>query len=171
MKQQEFTEKRWQMQEKKKAAENKIGAVLKLFIDAKIEDWMVTGSQALIVQGFMFHRNGGDVDVRVRIPNDEKKKTELLYKFSTWSMLYPVENRNTYKGSTVQQFTFYKGNVKINVLAMTAEEYDAIPYNWVHNEYSVETVGSVLLDKLNLNRDKDYEDFVKCVNNLSNVCL
>lgn len=171
MNKEEFIAKRGQMREKMCEAMRKISVVLKLFIDAKIEDWMVTGSQALIVQGFMFHRNGGDVDVRVRIPNDEVKKTELLYKFSNWAMLYPVENKNTYKGSTVQQFTFYKGNVKINVLAMTAEDYDAIPYNWVHNAYSVETVGSVLLDKLNLKRDKDYEDFVKCVNNLSSVCL
>ena len=150
--------------------------MLNLFVEAKIEDWLITGSQALIVQGFMFHRNGGDVDVRVRIPNDETKKTELLYKFSTWAMLYPTENKDTYKGSTVQQFTFYKSNVKINVLAMTAGEYDAIPHNFAYNTwgnagYRVEVVGSVLLDKLNLKRDKDYEDFVKSVNNLSSVCL
>lgn len=171
MKQVEINAKRELMRERKDEAERKIGHVLKLFIDAKIADWMVTGSQSLIVQGFMFHRDGDDVDVRVRIPNNEEKKEEILRKFRYWAMLYPVENRKKYQDSTVQQFTFYKNNVKINVLAMSAEEYDLIPYNWVHNEYSVEMVGSVLLDKLNLKRDKDFVDFTKCMTIFGNVCL
>lgn len=173
MNKEEFTAKREQMREKKHDAIHKVCKVVGLFADAEIEDFIITGSQALIIQGFMFHRNGDDVDVRVRVPKDEERRKVLIQKLQAWAMLYPEQDASEkYKESTAKQmFTFYVKNTKVNVFAMSEEDFEAIPYNFLHSAYNVEEVGSILLDKLNLKRGKDYEDFVKCVNNLSGVCL
>ena len=65
MKKEEFTAKRKQMREVKANAMCKVSKVAQLFASADIKDYIITGSQALIIQGFMFHRTGDDVDVRV----------------------------------------------------------------------------------------------------------
>lgn len=173
MKQEEINAKRELMREKKKDAIRKVSKVVGLFADAKIEDFIITGSQALIIQGFMFHRNGDDVDVRVRIPKDEERRKLLMQKLQAWAMLYPEEDASEkYNESTAKQmFTFYVKNTKVNVFAMSEEDFEAVPYNFLHNEYNVEEVGSILLDKLNLKRGKDYEDFMKCIANFGKVCL
>ena len=173
MKKEEFTAKRKQMREVKKDAIRKVSKVVGLFADAKIKDFMITGSQALIIQGFMFHRTGDDADVRICIPKDEEKKRLMMQKLQSWGMLYPEEdNSEKYKESTTKRmFTFYVKNTKVNAFAMSEEDFETIPYNFLHNSYNVEEVGSVLLDKMNLKRGKDYEDFMKCMTNFGNVCL
>ena len=174
MKKEEFTAKREQMREVKKDAIRKVSKVVGLFADAKIEDFIITGSQALIIQGFMFHRTGDDVDVRICIPKDEEKKRLMMQKLQSWAMLYPEEdNSEKYKESTTKRmFTFYVKNTKINVFAMKEEDYENIPFNCLNNGWNVEEVGSVLLDKMVLKRGKDYEDFVNCVSNFNSaVCL
>ena len=94
MKKEEFTAKREQMREVKKDAIRKVSKVVGLFADANIEDFIITGSQALIIQGFMFHRTGDDVDVRICIPKDEEKKRLMMQKLQSWAMLYPEEDNS-----------------------------------------------------------------------------
>lgn len=108
MKKEEFTAKRKQMREVKSDAWRKVQKVTQLFANADIEDYIITGSQALIIQGFMFHRTGDDVDVRVCIPNDEKERRLIIQKLH-WAMLYSEENNNEkYKESSATQlFTFF----------------------------------------------------------------
>lgn len=174
MKKEEFTEKRKQMQEVKSNALYKVSNVTKLFNSADIKDYIITGSQALIIQGFMFHRTGDDVDVRVCIPKEEEEKRLMMQKLRSWAMLYPEEdNSEKYKElNAMQLFTFFVKNTKINVFAMTKEDYENIPFNCLNNGLNVEEVGSVLLDKMILKRGKDYEDFVTCVSNFNSaVCL
>lgn len=80
MNKEEFTSKREQMLSVKRNAIIAVSKVVRLFTDADIKDFIVTGSQALIIQGFMFHRNGDDVDVRVLVPMDEDKRRILMQK-------------------------------------------------------------------------------------------
>lgn len=174
MKKEEFTAKRKQMREVKSDALRKVSKVAQLFASADIEDYIITGSQALIIQGFMFHRIGDDVDVRVCIPKDEERKRLMMQKLQSWAMLYPEDDSiEKYKESNATRlFTFFVKNTKINVFATKEEDYGNIPFNCLNNGWNVEEVGSVLLDKMVLKRGKDYEDFVNCISNLnSTVCL
>lgn len=174
MKKEEFTAKRKQMQEVKFNAIIKVSKVAQLFNSADIKDYIITGSQALIIQGFMFHRTGDDVDVRVCIPNDEERRQLIMQKLQSWAMLYPEEDSSAqYKESnSTLLFTFFVKNTKINVFAMKEEDYENIPFNYLDNGWNIEEVGSVLLDKMVLKRSKDYEDFVTCISNFnSDVCL
>lgn len=174
MKKEEFTAKRKQMREVKSDALRKVQKVTQLFANADIEDYIITGSQALIIQGFMFHRTGDDVDVRVCIPNDEKERLLIIQKLRSWAMLYSEEDNNEkYKESNATRlFTFFVKDTKINVFAMKEEDYENIPFNRLNNGWNVEEVGSVLLDKMVLKRGKDYEDFVNCISKFNSaVCL
>lgn len=55
---------------------------------------------------------------------------------------------------------------------MKEEDYKDIPFNRLDNGCSVEEVGSVILDKMALERSKDYEDFMNCISNFNSaVCL
>lgn len=173
MKKEEFSEKRKQMQKVKTNAICKVSNVVQLFNSVGIKDYIITGSQALIIQGFMFHRTGDDVDVRVCIPKDEERKRLMMQKLQTWAMLYPEENDSEkYKESnSTQLFTFFVTNTKINVFVMTEKDYENIPFNCMINGWNVEEVGSVLLDKMILKRGKDYEDFATCISNFNTaVC-
>ena len=131
MKKEEFTAKRKQMQEVKSNALYKVSNVTQLFNSADIKDYIITGSQALIIQGFMFHRTGDDVDVRVCIPKEEEERRLIMQKLRSWAMLYPKEdNSEKYKElNAMQLFTFFVKNTKINVFAMTKEGYENIPFN------------------------------------------
>lgn len=184
MNKEEFTSKREQMLSVKRNAIIAVSKVVRLFTDADIKDFIVTGSQALIIQGFMFHRNGDDVDVRVLVPMDEDKRRILMQKLQAWALLYREKDiSEKYTESMAKQmFTFYVRNTKVNVFALSEEDYKKIPYNIIQNEYSAEEVstvleykaeevGSVLLDKLNLKRGKDYGDFIKCITNFGEICL
>lgn len=174
MKKEEFTAKRKQMEEVKSNALYKVSKVAQLFASADIKDYIITGSQALIIQGFMFHRAGDDVDVRVCIPKDEERRQLMMQKLQSWAMLYPKEDSSEkYKESNATWlFTFFVANTKINVFAMKAEDYGNIPFNCLNNGWNVEEVGSILLDKMILKRSKDYEDFVNCISNFNSaVCL
>lgn len=174
MKKEEFAAIRKQMREVKSDAVSKVLKVAKLFANADIKDYIITGSQALIIQGFMYHRTGDDVDVRVCIPKDEERRHLLLHALQSWAMLYTKENiREKYEESNATQlFTFFAENAKINVFAMKEEDYENIPFNRLNNGWNVEEVGSVLLDKMVLKRVKDYEDLVACIYNFNSaVCL
>ncbi len=175
MKKEEFTAKRKQMREVKSDAFRKVSKVAQLFARADIKDYIITGSLALIIQGFMFHRTGDDVDVRVCIPKDEERKRLMMQKLQSWAMLYPEEDSSEkYKESnSTWLFTFFVRNTKINVFGMKEEDYENIPFNCLNNNgWNVEEVGSVLLDKMVLKRSKDYEDFVNCISNFNSaVCL
>lgn len=173
MKKEEFTAKRNQMQKVKENAVSKLCRVEQLFTSSNIEDYIITGSQALIIQGFMYHRIGDDVDIRVCIPSDAEKRMLMMQRLQNWAMLYPKEN-NSEKYEELSSnflFTFFIQNIKINVFAMKEEDYINIPYNRLSNGWCVEEIGSILLDKMNLKRVKDYEDFVKCIANFNSVCL
>lgn len=174
MEKKEFAAKRKKMLEVRLNADHKVSKVSKLFASADIKDYIITGSQALIIQGFMFHRTGDDVDVRVCIPKDEEKKQLMMQKLQSWAMLYPEEDSGEKyeKSNATQMFTFFVKNTKINVFAMKEEDYSNIPFNCLDNGWNVELVGSVLLDKMILKRGKDYEDFVTSISNFNSaVCL
>lgn len=174
MEKEEFTKKRNQMREVKSNAIRKVSKVAQLFNSANIKDYIITGSQALIIQGFMFHRTGDDVDVRVCIPRDEEKRKLIMLQLQSWAMLYSDSDvSEKYKESENNQlYTFFIKDTKINVFVMDEEEYIDIPFNRLHNIWCVEEVGSVLLDKMVLKRSKDYEDFVNCISNFNSaVCL
>lgn len=66
MNKEEFTSKREQMMSVKRNAIIAVSKVVRLFTNADIKDFIITGSQELIIQGFMFHRNG-DKDSRTSI--------------------------------------------------------------------------------------------------------
>lgn len=167
----EFTAKRKQMREVKSNALRKVSKVAQLFASADIKDYIITGSQALIIQGFMFHRTGGDVDVRVCIPKDEERRQLMMQKLQSWAMLYPEEDSSEKyeEPNATWLFTFFVKNTKINVFAMKEEDYENIPFNCLNNGWNVEEVGSVILDKMALKRGKDYEDFVNCISNFNGV--
>ena len=174
MNKEEFTAKRKQMREVKSDALRKVSKVAQLFASADIKDYIITGSQALIIQGFMFHRTGDDVDVRVCIPKDEERKRLMMQKLQSWAMLYSEEDSGEkYKESNeTRLFIFFVKNTKINVFAIKEEDYENIPFNCLNNGWNVEEVGSVLLDKMVLKRVKDYEDFVNCISKFNSaVCL
>ena len=169
MKKEEFATKRKQMQEVKQNALRSVSKVAQLFDKADIEDYIITGSQALIIQGFMFHRTADDVDVRVCIPKDEERGQLIIQKLQSWAMLYSEEYGNEkYEGlDEIRLFTFFVKNTKINVFAMKEEDYRNIPFNCLNADWNIEEVGSVILDKMALERGKDYKDFVNCISNLT----
>lgn len=140
----------------------KTSTINELFTKEQIENYIFTGSQALIVGGLMTHRDGDDVDVRICIPTNENEKTRIFGKFQAWEALYEKEsNKEKYKETLAHRmFTFRYEGIKVNVFAVPIEKYSEIPKMFYMGHF-YEKPASVLYDKMLLKRGKDYEDLHK----------
>jgi hypothetical protein len=166
MNQEEKSAKRALMRQRKLTALTKIYDVAKMLSDANIEDYIVTGSAALIIHGFMFHRDAADVDIRICIPRDDSDYSKrVLDTLKNWEILFPEEKTRTkdaYGNATSDKyFTIVYHGTKVNFFAMSEEDYEEIPFNNVHG-IMMEDVASVVFDKMSLDRGKDYKDLQDC---------
>lgn len=165
----EITAKRDLMRQRKVNAFRKISKLANLFNSANIVDWMVTGSQALIIHGFMFHRDGDDLDVRISLsdpqtPRGKDERERILNILKSWEMLYPKEmkNKKNYgKGENENMYTIILDGLKVNIFTVEENEYIQIPCGVAYG-HSIEDVASVLFDKLQMERSKDYKDLSDC---------
>lgn len=161
MEKEQIREVRRNMAERTLTALHTVSVVGELFKKEGINDFIITGSQALIIGGFMTHRDGDDVDVRLRIPDNADEKERVWQKLQAWEALYEKEgDAEKYKETlTNQMFTFYCRGIKVNVFTVPTEEYREIPF--FCEGYFYEMPASVLFDKMRLKRAKDYEDLQK----------
>lgn len=162
MEKEQIREARRNMSQRIVTAIDKTSTIGGLFTKEQIGGYMFTGSQALIVGGLMTHRDGDDVDIRICIPTDENEKARVWRKLQAWEALYEKESdREKYKETVANQmFTFRYEGIKVNVFAVSIEEYSKIPIMFCAG-YFYEKPASVLYDKMRLKRGKDYEDLHK----------
>jgi hypothetical protein len=170
MNQEEKDLKRDLIRTRKTMAIAKVSKLKRIFHEVGIANFIVTGSQALIIQGFMTHRDGEDMDFRICLPNVESigddYSKRILQTLKSWETLFPEEKAKT-KGvygnsaNNDKLFTIVVDGMKVNIFVLTEEEYVKIPFNNI-NGIMVESISSVLIDKMELKRAKDYKDLTDC---------
>lgn len=167
MNKEEIKNKRQLIRERKQKALAKLCKAVNILSGVRINHYIITGSQALIIQGFITHRDGDDVDVRISIPTDPEEKARVYSILQAWAKLYEKQNTSDrYKEKNANEmFTFFIGDLKVNAFMMTEEEFNEIPRNLI-NGYFVEEVASVVYDKMRCGRGKDYQDMIQCVRTL-----
>lgn len=170
MTKEEMSVKRDLMRERKATAIRKVAKVGRVLSGAGISYWVVTGSQALIIHGFMIHRDGDDVDVRISVPSEKEnnpntERKRILSVLKSWSLLFPKENEAARKkyGNKDTFFTIVVEDIKVNIFVLDEEEIIDIPFSTC-GTYMVEDVASVLMEKLACGRSKDYRDMNDCWN-------
>lgn len=158
----EIYEIRRTLRSNKTGASIMIAEVISLFDRIGIKHWTLTGSAALILQGFITHRAPNDIDVLIAIPEDPKEKETFKAVIDTCAALCPDDNRKAESYPQDSQKGILKVfrtgcGEKVNAFLLKREEYMTIPCNEV-NGIRTEMTASVLASKMRLKRTKDYQD-------------
>lgn len=152
-----------------------VAEVVNLFDRIGVKNYTLTGSAALILQGFITYRTPDDIDMTIPIPEDAKEREILLKVVDTLTALCPNESLKAAEYSQDSQKGILKVfrtacGVKVNAFLMKREEYMMIPCNNV-NGMRTEMVASVLATKMGLKRPKDYKDLNKVFSEFSGYGL
>lgn len=149
----------------------------------RIFDFAVTGSAALAIEG-VINRMPNDIDLKVSLrtsgtsnEKDISERERIIGILKSWATLFPVENANidSYRNKEDEKKVFafkVAGKISVNVFIVDATDFFNLPLFRTHGDteqFQVEAAYSVLVDKMSLNRAKDYKDMMSIISTFSNL--
>lgn len=147
----------------------------------RIFDFCFTGSAALAIEG-VINRMPNDIDIKVSLrtsgtsnEKDISERERIIEILKSYANLFPVENANidSYNKGEKKVFAFkVAGEISVNVFIVDKTDFFNLPLFRIHGnteEFQVEAAYSVLVDKMSLNRAKDYKDMISIISTFSNL--